>query len=274
MKQSERRNKALGQDAFESYYAGVYGDRWPGGNENYLLDPASVCVALCLPVKGVDRVLDLCAAPGGKTLVLCGNLDEGARLFSNERSAERKKRLALSVAGCLSTERAAQVTVTCSDGATWCRKETEAYGSILLDAPCSSERHVLNDSKYLAQWSPSRIKTLSMEQWALLSSAWRLLAPDGWLLYSTCALSPAENDAVIERLVKKFDGVELWGDKTLDVFRANLESFAGTVTLEDGRSLSPYMDAAEKTEFGMRIMPDRAFLGGPLYFCLMHKVSD
>ena len=75
------------------------------------------------------------------------------------------------------------------------------HQSSKLDVPCSSERHVFADEKYLDMWSPSRIKSLAIEQWALLSSAYRLLRNDGFLLYSTCALNPKENDLFIVSLM-------------------------------------------------------------------------
>jgi 16S rRNA C967 or C1407 C5-methylase (RsmB/RsmF family) len=137
-----------------------------------------------------------------------------------------------------------------------CLKNEEKFDAILLDAPCSSERHVLADKKYLSEWSFSRIKTLSMAQWALLSSAWRMLKEEGYLLYSTCALSPNENDNVISRLIKKFDNLKILEPK----ISLNYKKFTE-------KSLPDY----EKTEFGAHILPDTTQGAGPLYFCLLQK---
>ena len=234
-----KKNKVTGLEAFEEYYSFLYGERWPllkealkkenlyvkflhEGNalslnsENdfspcqpYFLDPASLVSGLCLPLDNATSVLDLCAAPGGKSLVVASCLQENASLTSNERSPERKNRLSKVVSSCLPFALSQKVKVTCSDGALWCKKENLSFDSILLDAPCSSERHVLKSEKYLKDWTPNRVKTMHMEQWALLSSAFRILKDGGYLLYSTCALSKEENDGIIGRLLKKFDNARL-----------------------------------------------------------------
>lgn len=271
--------KLYGADGFEQYYSELYGERWqalktafegegssveykiPGAEKSYFLDSASVLAALCLPLEGAEDILDLCAAPGGKTLVIASRMTENAVLSSNERSPERKHRLSVVVQTCLPANISERVKTSCSDGATWCTRQTECFDRILLDAPCSSERHVIADPKYLNNWSPSRIKTVTTEQWALLSSAYRLLRPEGILLYSTCALCPEENDGMIERLYKKFN-------KEGDAFTllkpqpelSEISSFA-KITLP----------GFEKTKYGYMIMPDTQQGAGPIYFSIIKK---
>ena len=277
------KGKLFGADGFEQYYGELYGDRWQalkdafagegsaveyhvtGAEESYFLDSASVLAALCLPLAGAGNILDLCAAPGGKTLVLASRMEIDAKLSSNERSPERKHRLATVVQTCLPQEISERVKTSCSDGATWCTRQSECFDRILLDAPCSSERHVIADPKYLNTWSPSRIKTVTTEQWALLSSAYRLLEPEGILLYSTCALCPEENDGMIERLYKKFnkDGTAfslLEPKPDLN----EVSSFAPALTLP----------GFEKTKYGYMIMPDRQNGAGPIYFSIIKKYKS
>ncbi|MBR4598631.1 MAG: RsmB/NOP family class I SAM-dependent RNA methyltransferase, partial [Treponema sp.] len=110
---------------------------------------------------------------------------------------------------------------------------------------------------YLSEWSPSRIKTLAMAQWALLSSAWRMLRPNGYLLYSTCALSPDENDKVVAKLLKKFDDAKVLEPK----ISLNYKNFTES-------DLPEY----EKTEYGAHVLPDKAAGAGPLYFSLLQKI--
>ena len=277
---AQEKEKLFGSEGFEQYYEKLYGERWtfikkafagegsaveykiPGAEQSYFLDSASVLAALCLPLENATDILDLCAAPGGKTLVLASRMPQNATLFSNERSPERKHRLSTVVQTCLPPEISERVKTSCSDGATWCTRQTECFDRILLDAPCSSERHVIADPKYLNTWSPSRIKTVTTEQWALLSSAYRLLRPQGILLYSTCALSPQENDGMIERLYKKFnkDGSAFTLPEP-SPHLTQISAFAPALTLP----------GFEKTQYGYMIMPDRQNGAGPIYFSIIKK---
>ena len=275
--------KLFGAEGFEQYYSELYGDRWqtlkkafegegssveykvPAAEKSYFLDSASVLAALCLPLEGAEDILDLCAAPGGKTLVIASRMPESAVLSSNERSPERKHRLSVVVQTCLPSDISERVKTSCSDGATWCTRQNECFDRILLDAPCSSERHVIADPKYLNNWSPSRIKTVTTEQWALLSSAYRLLRPEGILLYSTCALCPEENDGMIERLYKKF----------------NKDSSAFSLMepqpdLDEVAAFAPKLTLPgfEKTQYGYMIMPDTQQGAGPIYFSIIKKLKS
>ena len=271
--------KLSGAEGFEQYYGELFGQRWQkikdsfagessaveyhvtGAEQPYFLDSASVLAALSLPLENATDLLDLCAAPGGKTLVLASRMPADATLSSNERSPERKHRLSTVVQTCLPPQIAERVTTSCSDGATWCTRQNECFDRILLDAPCSSERHVIADPKYLNNWSPSRIKTVTTEQWALLSSAYRLLRPEGILLYSTCALCPQENDGMIERLYKKFnkDGTAF----SLLAPEPKIEEIADFVKLT--------LPGFEKTQYGYMIMPDKENGAGPIYFSIIRK---
>ncbi len=255
-----RKIKEAGKEAFDSYYSGLFGERWPGLKAAlagpgkpvaystgltaaYFMDAASVLAAEALmagrPLLTDDgpeeRILDMCAAPGGKTLVIASRMKEGDSLVANERSPDRRNRLARVLADHLPETTAARVSILGKNAATMCRVERNAYDRVLLDAPCSSERHVLASAEHLGLWSPARTKRLAQEQWALLSSAFLVLKPGGILVYSTCALSPLENDGVIERLFSKY-GME-----------AGLEPVPG--------------NPGEATKYGRLVMPDSALFG-------------
>jgi len=282
MKQNKKNEKLRGEEGFEAYYKGIFGERWESlrkalfcendpveyhlasAQKSYFLDSASVLAAACLPLEGAHNILDLCAAPGGKTLILAARMEKEARLFSNERSPDRKHRLSVVVETCLPSEIAERITVSCSDGATWCTRQRECFDRILLDAPCSSERHVISSPKYLSDWSLSRIKTVSREQWALLSSAYRLLEVNGILLYSTCALCPKENDEMIEQLQKKFN-------KEKDCFKI-LEAEADNSIKSIFTKLE--FPACEKTKYGYQILPDQEKGAGPIYFSIIQKIKS
>ena len=136
------------------------------------------------------------------------------------------------------------------------------YDSILLDAPCSSERHVYNDAKYLEQWTKNRIKTLSIAQWALLSSAFLMVKKGRYILYSTCALADAENDGVISRLLKKYDEASV----------VEIDMEAKKTELIKKLPWLTHLPDVERSEYGYRVMPDVGNGAGPIYFCLVKKM--
>lgn len=271
-------NKLRGSEGFERFYFERFGSRWQplreallkestpiawqvGEDAPYYMDTASIMAAATLPAGG-KRILDMCAAPGGKSLVIASLMDADASLVCNERSATRYHRLCRTIDDCLPPAIRERVSTACSDGATMCRRTQGAlYDRILLDAPCSSERHVLTDSKYLAMWSPARIKSLSMAQWALVSSAWRMLTPGGYLLYSTCALCTEENDGIIQRLLHKFKDATTDGSLSFD--NDCIKGFAPGY----------HSPIAERTEYGLAVLPGIACGAGPIYFAVVMKTN-
>lgn len=249
--------------SFDQWYICKFEDRWTSLKTSlflpnksvayshallkpYYLDAGSVEVAQALPLSGAHKILDLCAAPGGKTLVLASTMDAEAQLTSNDFSRDRKRRLELVVAEHLPQHIFERIKITGHDACTWSKFEQSRYDRILLDAPCSSERHVLASKKHLAQWSPARIKNLSYRQWAMLSGAWLVLKPGGFLVYSTCALSYEENDYIIEKLLKKYSDVEL--------------------IVPSNKSIT-----TEQSKFGYYILPDTSEGAGPLFYSLLYK---
>ena len=248
--------------SFDEYYSALYGDRWQlikdsfkMEKENinlssrllspYYLDPASIMVASLLPVSKGDRVLDMCAAPGGKTLSIALRLEGEGELISNDRSPDRRTRLKAVIEECLSEIEKSIIKVKGYDASSWCLYVREAYDAVLLDAPCSSELHEFLDPKHLSIWSPSRPKRLAKEQYALLSSAFITLKKGGYLLYSTCSINPCENQDVISRLFDRH-----------------------CVEVEE---IETDIHAAEHMQHGLMIMPDRTDGLGPMYACLLRK---
>ena len=281
------RQSLHGEAAFDAFYQDHFGSRWPAlkaamiagdvyctlcfnGCESYYMDPASVVAALCLPVAEAQHVADLCAAPGGKSLVVASNMREGACLLAGELSFERKIRLDNTLRDCLPPT--CRTKSTLGDSSLWCKSMGESFDAVLLDAPCSSEKHVLRSAKWLSVWSAARVKELPFRQWALASCAFRLLKKGGFLLYSTCALLQAENDAVVARLLEKFPtALALPREQVREVFCANKASSRAKITCPDGLSLDALFDCAVQTRFGFHVLPDLACGAGPIYFSLIQK---
>jgi len=228
-KKSEERR---GPSAFDRHFSEIYGPRWPGLRsalaappqpeahldglvKPYYLDGASVKAAQALGVRPGDEVLDLCAAPGGKTLVLALALAGTGRLVSNDRSPDRRGRLRRVVADHLPPECQTNLLVTGYDATRWGLHEKARYDRVLLDAPCSSERHLVRNPGHLAVWSPSRTKTLAQQALAMLCAALEALKPGGRLVYSTCSISPEENEGLLERFAAKRPGLWVLQERNL-----------------------------------------------------------
>ena len=279
------KNKLSGKESFEQYYSSLYGERWNDLKESfsleplyatfkfencepYYLDAASVCASSCLPLENSINILDMCAAPGGKSLILASRMSENSSLVCNERSAERRNRLCTVVKESLPPEIYEKIQITGNDGALICKKTDKKFDSILLDAPCSSERHVYNSPKHLEQWTASRVKNLSFTQWSLLSSAFLTLNDTGYILYSTCALAKDENDSVIQKLIKKYSKSQ--EDIKIEVYKINFSDIY--------KNLPSQVEIPEliieETEFGYQILPDKNRGAGPIYFSLIHKSID
>lgn len=172
---------------------------------HYILDAASVRVARALPLHDGARVLDLCAAPGGKSLILAERMG-GGELVANERSAARRGRLKQTIADYLPPEVRERVKVTGHDATRWSLHERDGYDAVLLDAPCSSEAHLVRQPALLSDWTPARSRQLAMRQYAMLVAALDAVRPGGFVLYATCSISDEENDGVVERLLHRRAG--------------------------------------------------------------------
>lgn len=263
-----KKETVSGSERFEQYYGSLYGTRWKTLKdamlketkpvslsdrltEPYYMDKASIIAANILPISENCSVLDMCAAPGGKTLVLSLKLNGTGLLVSNDRSAARRNRLINVLDNCLPKDLRSVVKVTGHDSTQWSLHEKDCYDSILLDAPCSSERHVINDASALGQWSPNRPKMLSKQQFAMLCAALDAVKDNGYILYSTCSICDMENQAVIDRLCKKRSG--LFEEVDMISINKDLENLSEPLT------------------HGRIILPDVQDGCGPLYFCLLQK---
>lgn len=218
----------------------------------YVLDPASVIVAESLGVGSGEKVLDMCAAPGGKSLILAQRLfaESSAahgELTLNEISAARRDRLTKVVQNYIPRAIRDHVWVTGKDGATFGRKTPGEFDKILLDAPCSGERHLLANEEELGKWSKSRTERLAQQQYSLLCSGVDALKIGGELIYSTCSISPLENDGVIDKFFKKR------GD-SIAVVPVDIK-----------------VEGAEKTKWGWQFLPDQCGYG-PMYFVKIRKL--
>lgn len=225
----------------------------------YYLDFASVLAARFLEARTEHLVLDMCAAPGGKSLVLASDMNFKGEIICNELSRGRRdrlKRVLREGLGDLLNEQRLDLKVKGLDGVKFGIKYPKTFDRILIDAPCSGERHLLKRPSELENWSKKRSQKLSQRQYGLLCSGLLALRPGGRILYSTCSLSEIENDGVVRK------------------FLAKKGEFARIFDYEKHQmmELIHSVDFIERTEFGFQILPDKAHGMGPIYFCLIESV--
>ena len=167
----------------------------------YSQEPAAQIVGqVASPQKGL-KVLDLAAAPGGKSTHLLSYLENTGLLVSNEISSKRAKILVENV------ERfGARNVVVTNESAERLAKVFSAYfDMIVLDAPCSGEGMFRKDPAAIDYWDASYPAQCAQLQREILASAMDMLAPAGQLIYSTCTWSPEENEEIVSWLLENYD---------------------------------------------------------------------
>ena len=207
----------------------------------YVQNLSRMIPPLALAPKPGERVLDLAAAPGSKTLQLACCLRDTGELAAVEVVRGRFYKLRDNLA----SQGATNVRTFLKNGEHVWRHRPEYFDRVLLDAPCSSEgRFSTEEPESYAYWSPRKIKEMTRKQRRLLYSAVQCLRPGGTLVYSTCAFAPEENEAVIAKALRQFDGalrVEPLG-LTLDNMLPPLEAWRGRAfdaDLSDARRILP-----------------------------------
>ena len=179
----------------------------------YSQEPAAQMVAqVAAPAKG-SRVLDLAAAPGGKSTHLLSYLDNTGLLVSNEINPKRSKILVENI------ERfgARNVVVTNTSADKLAKVFKNYFDTIVFDGPCSGEGMFRKDPDAIQYWHKDYPSELAQLQKDILSDGLKMLAPGGQLIYSTCTWSPEENEGVVAWILENYPDLELvaipkWND--------------------------------------------------------------
>ena len=162
----------------------------------WVQDAAAAIPARLLGVQAGETALDLCAAPGGKTLQLAS---AGAKVTAVDRSAPRLKRLAENLARTgLSAE------MVTADGAEW--RDGRTFDAVLLDAPCSATGTFRRHPDVLWAAKPGDVASLAAVQSRLLDAAALRVKPGGRLVYCVCSLEPEEGEAQVTAFLQRFQG--------------------------------------------------------------------
>jgi NOL1/NOP2/sun family putative RNA methylase len=165
----------------------------------YVQEAVQTLPVLALDPRPGETILDLCAAPGGKTTHIAALMRNQGTLVANEPSGHRQMSLLANInrLGILNA------TITAYQGESF--PMAAAFDRILVDAPCSAEGTLRKESSLQHGASLSTIARLSRLQKRLIVRAFDLLAPGGVLVYSTCTFAPEENEAVVAQLLQERD---------------------------------------------------------------------
>ena len=165
----------------------------------YIQEPSAMAPAAFLDPKPGDRVLDLCAAPGGKTTQLADRLSGEGILVTNEIKRDRAKILSQNV------ERLGiKNALVLNEESGHLAEVFEGYfNKILVDAPCSGEGMFRKNDNAADEWSLDNVQSCAKRQEEILDNAAKMLLPGGRLVYSTCTFSPEENEENVSLFLSK-----------------------------------------------------------------------
>lgn len=200
-------------------------------------------------------LLDLCAAPGGKSTHLASIMPKGSKLTANEVIRTRVGTLRENIVKWGNPD----VEVTSLDASEFSRRGY-SFDFILVDAPCSGEGMFRKDPSAIKEWSAEAVKLSASRQKRILSDIWGSLSPGGLLAYSTCTMNRYENEDNVAWLIEKFGAlpVDLVGDNVTAVFSKADAQKAGILFSDN---------------FTLRLHPGLV-KGEGLFFALLQKPGE
>ncbi len=210
----------------------------------YAQDPGAMATAECLEIQPDWWILDLCAAPGGKSSQLRNKLGEDGVLISNEIVPSRCKILTGNV------ERLGfrNTATTCLDPARVAQLFPSTFDMIMVDAPCSGEGMFRKDDTAISEWSVENVLHCAKRQKGILEQAARALRPGGYMVYATCTFSLEENEMVVDDFLQNHPDFELLPVR--EVVRAYTDDGisyegCGCKNLYDARRFYPHKSRGE-----------------------------
>lgn len=164
----------------------------------YIQEPSAMAVAALAAPKPGERILDLCAAPGGKATHLASQMDGQGLLVANEIHPARAKILSQNI------ERMGirNAVVTNEDPMSLKQYFPEFFDRIVVDAPCSGEGMFRKEEAACLEWSLQNIHSCAIRQREILEAASKMLKPGGRLVYSTCTFAPEEDEETVALFLK------------------------------------------------------------------------
>lgn len=227
----------------------------------YIQEPSAMAPAEFLAAQPGERVLDLCAAPGGKSTQIAAGMRGDGILFCNEINSSRAKILSENIErmgicnACVLNETPERLA-ECFP---------EYFDRILVDAPCSGEGMFRKNDAACEEWSPENVAMCAHRQDGILDCAARMLRPGGRLVYSTCTFAPEENEGSISRFVRRHEEFIIVNISAAEKERRGLTGCDGRAEYID--------DPVPGLEGTLRLWPQR-IKGEGHYVAVLQKAEE
>ena len=220
----------------------------------YIQEPSAMAAAALSGVKRGERVLDLCAAPGGKTTQLAAMMQGEGLLLANEINTQRAKILSENVERC----GVRNAIVTNMDSGALRDRFTSWFDRILVDAPCSGEGMFRKEEAARTGWSMDNIRLCAARQDEILDNAAAMLSEGGTLVYSTCTFAPEEDEGTVCRFLERhpdFSVIALPAEHGFEHGRPEWAAVSGMG--EDSSGRKENSGRSEETAGAVRLWPHR-----------------
>lgn len=186
----------------------------------YFQEPSAMCAAQAVPVAENPKILDLCAAPGGKTTQLAARMKNRGLLISNEIVPRRAAILAENVERMGITN----TIVTNESPSRLSARFPAFFDAVMVDAPCSGEGMFRKEPQAVQEWSVAHTVSCAARQKNILDEAYKMVKPGGYIVYSTCTFSYDENEAVVKYMADTY-GMDICSVPSLSMLAAGLGGF-------------------------------------------------
>ena len=194
----------------------------------YIQEPGAMAPAECIDIEPDWKILDMCAAPGGKSTQLKNKLGKDGLLVSNEIIPSRCKILT----GNIERLGLENTVTTCMDSGKLARSFPSTFDFIMVDAPCSGEGMFRKEEIAVSEWSEENVRKCAIRSREILENAVQCLKGDGYIVYATCTFSLEENEMLIDSFLSDHPEFEL-----LEINKRVIDSTSDGIFFEGCRTL-------------------------------------